>query len=163
QNLEKMLSIQGKRTIQNTLVPYNQIMVHSDNAGQYSGLMEEVHPDSAFRATAEEVSQAVSKFQSELSLNRAVYDALNQVNVAQSRPATRYFVKRTLRDFRLAGVDKDDATRKQIAAIRDELVVVSQAFGRNIRNDSRKIQVTTAELDGMPDDFMKSHPPGPDG
>jgi len=163
QNLEKLLSIQGKRTIENTLVPYNQIMVHSDDAGQYSGLMQEVHPDSAFRATAEEVSQAVSKFQSDLSLNRAVYDALTQVNVAQSDPATRYFVKRTLRDFRLAGVDKDEATRKQIAAIRDELVLVSQAFGRNIRNDSRKIQVTAAELDGMPDDFMKAHPPGPDG
>jgi len=72
QNLEKLLSIQGKRTIENTLVPYNQIMVHSDDAGQYSGLMQEVHPDSAFRATAEEVSQAVSKFQSDLSLNRAV-------------------------------------------------------------------------------------------
>jgi len=123
QNLEKMLSIQGKRTIENTLVPFNLIMVHSDNAGTYSGLMEEVHPDSTFRSTAEEVSQAVSKFQSELSLNRAVYDALTEVNVTQSDPATKYFVKRTLRDFRLAGVDKDDATRKQIAAIRDELVL----------------------------------------
>jgi len=163
QNLEKMLSIQGKRTIENTLVPFNLIMVHSDNAGTYSGLMEEVHPDSTFRSTAEEVSQAVSKFQSELSLNRAVYDALTEVNVTQSDPATKYFVKRTLRDFRLAGVDKDDATRKQIAAIRDELVLTSQTFNRNIRNDSRTIQVTAADLDGMPDDFLKSHAPGPDG
>ena len=162
-NLAKMLAVRGAKTIQNTLVPYNQIMLHSDNAGCYANLMGEVHPDSAYRATAEGISQAVSKFQSDLSLNRGVYEALKAVNVTKSDLATHFFVKRTLRDFRLAGVDKDEATRKQIAAIREELVLVSQAFDRNIRDDSRTIQVTAADLEGLPDDFIKAHAPGPDG
>ena len=161
-SLDKMLAVKGKRTIANTLDPYNLVMLHSDNAGSYSSLMESVHPDSVFRATAETLTQEASKFQDELKLNRAVYDALKAVDVSKATPTTKYFVSKTLRDFRLAGVDQDDAVRQRIAAMREELVLVSQDFDRNIRNDSRKIQVTAADLEGLPEDFVKSHAPGPD-
>ena len=43
------------------------------------------------------------------------------------------------------------------------LVLVSQEFDRNIRNDSRTIQVTAAELEGLPQDYLDAHKPGPDG
>ncbi len=162
-SLDQMLDVKGKRTLENTLVPYNLVMLHSDNAGYYSSLMESVHPDSAFRAGAETLTQAATKFQDELKLNRGVYDALQAVDVSKEDATTRYFVSKTLRDFRLAGVDKDEATRKRIEALREELVLTSQDFDRNIRNDSRTIQVTAAELDGMPEDYMKGHPAGPDG
>src|SRR6266850_5130565 len=162
-SLDRMLAVKGKRTIANTLDPYNLVMLHADNAGSYSGLMESVHPDSAFRATAETLTQAASKFQEELKLNRAVYDALKAVDVSKATPTTKYFVSKTLRDFRLSGVDQDEAARKRIAAMREDLVLVSQEFDRNIRNDSRKIEVTAAELDGLPEDFRKTHSPGPDG
>jgi len=158
-----MLAVKGQRTIANTLNPYNLVMLHADNAGSYSSLMESVHPDSAFRATAEVLTQAATKFQDELKLNRAVYDALSAVDVTKADPQTKYFVSKSLRDFRLAGVDKDEATRTAIAALREELVLASQVFDRNIRNDSRRIQVTAAELDGLPEDFLKAHPAGPDG
>ena len=162
-SLDKMLAVKGKHTIANTLDPYNLVMLHADNAASYSSLMESVHPDSAFRAGAETLTQEASKFAEELKLNRAVYDALKAVDVSKATPTTKYFVSKTLRDFRLAGVDQDDAARKRIAAMREELVLVSQDFDRNIRNDSRKIQVTPAELEGLPEDFVKSHGPGPDG
>jgi Zn-dependent oligopeptidase len=162
-DLKRLLDVKGKRTIQNTLVPYSSLSLHADNAGSWAGLMESVHPDSAYRSTAEAMSQDASKFFTQLGLNRGVYDALQAVDVSAADPTTKYFVGKTLRDFRLAGVDKDEATRKQIQDIQEELVLVSQEFDRNIRNDSRTIKVTAAELDGMPEDFMKSHPPGPDG
>ena len=163
QSLGQMLEAKGARTIANTLVPYNLLMLHSDNAGYYSSLMESVHPDSAFRAQAEELTQAATKFQDELKLNRSVYDALNAVDLSKADATTKYFVSKTLRDFRLAGVDKDEATRKRIEAMREQLVLTSQEFDRNIRNDSRTIQVTAAELDGLPADYIAAHPAGPDG
>jgi thimet oligopeptidase len=162
-SLDRMLAVTGKRTIENTLGPYNDLMMHADNAGSWAGLMEAVHPDSTFRTTAEAVTQETSKFLTEVSLNRKVYDALQAVDVKSSDPTTRYFVEKTLRDFRLAGVDKDDATRKRVQEIRDELVLVSQEFDRNIRNDSKTIQVTAADLEGLPQDFVDAHKPGPDG
>src|SRR5262249_18046245 len=88
----------------------------------------------------------------------------SRLNLKGADPATRYSVRKTLRDFRLSGVDKDAATRKKIAALREELVVIGQDFDKNIRNDSRTITVDqVADLDGLPEDFIKSHPAGPDG
>ena len=162
-DLKRLLAVKGKRTIQNTLTVYSTLTLHADNAGSWAGLMESVHPDSAFRSTAEAMSQDASKFFTELGLNRQVYDALQAVDVSAADPTTKYLVEKTLRDFRLAGVDKDEATRKQIQEIQEELVLVSQEFDRNIRNDSRTIKVTPAELEGMPEDFMNAHKPGPDG
>ena len=69
-----------------------------------------------------------------------------------------------MRDFRLAGVDKDEATRKRIKELRDELVLISQEFARNIRDDKKTVIVNSvAELDGLPADYIDGHKPGPDG
>ena len=64
---------------------------------------------------------------------------------ASLQPAQRRMIDNTLRDFRLAGVDKDDATRKRIKELRDELVVIGQEFDRNIRTDLRTVTVASAE------------------
>src|SRR5918911_1727311 len=107
--LNRMLAVKSKRTVENTLVPYDEVLLYLDAAGQQAGLMEEVHPDKNFRAAAEKIAQEVSAFSTDLSLNRAVYDALAAIDVSRADAETRYYVERTLRDFRLAGVDKDEA------------------------------------------------------
>jgi thimet oligopeptidase len=162
-SLNRMLAVRGKRTVQNTLALYNEITTHADNAAYMSSLMEAVHPDSSYRATAEGISQTASRFLSDLSLNRGVYDALAAVNLSRADSATQYYVTRTLRDFRLAGVNQDEATRSLISKLRERLVLVSQAFDRNIRDDSRSFPVAPADLKGMPPDFIAAHPAGPDG
>lgn len=162
--LGRVLAVQGKRTVENTLVPYNEMMLHADNAAYMSGLMESVHPDSIYRAAAEMMTQKAQKFLSDATLNRGLYDAVKAVSVKKGDADTRFLVERTLRDFRRAGVDKDEATRNRIAAVRDQLVLIGQEFDRNIRNDSRTITVEHAsDLDGLPEDFIRSHPAGPDG
>ena len=161
--LDRMVKAPGPRTVDNTLVPYNELMLHADNASYYAGLMQEVHPDSSFRATAEEMTQKAQKFLNDVSLNRGVYDAIRAVRLDGATPDTRFLVERTLRDFRRAGVDKDDATRARIATLRDQLVVIGQEFDRNIRNDSRTVKAPAAELEGLPEDFIRSHPADKDG
>src|ERR1043165_7848819 len=101
------------------------------------------------RMLAEKASQKVQAFATDLSLNRGVYDALSAMDLKEADAETRYYVEKTLRDFRLAGVDKDEATRKKIKALRDELVLIGQEFSRNIRDDKRTVIVNdVAELDG---------------
>jgi thimet oligopeptidase len=151
--LDRMLAVRGRRTVENTLVPYNRTVLHGENAVYESHLMESTHPDSAFRSAAEGLTQHSSQFLDELSLNRAAYDALKEVDASEADAATQYFLKRTLLDYRRAGVDRDEATRKRIAELLDEITKTGQEFGKNIRDDSRTIQV----------DFIQSHAPGPDG
>ena len=162
--LDRLVAEHGPRTIENTFAPYNEALLHADNVAYQAGLIESVHPDSTVRGVAEEETRAASKFLNDLGLNRGVYDALSKLDVKTAEPHTKYAVEKTLRDFRLSGVDKDEATRKKIAALREELVVIGQDFDKNIRNDSRTIMLdSAAELDGLPQDYIKSHPAGADG
>ena len=162
--IERLAAVKGPRTIENTLGPYDEAVTLLDAAGSQAGLMEEVHPDSTLRAVAEGQSQKVSALATELSLDRRVYDALKALDVSHADAETRFYVEHELRDFRLAGVDKDDATRAKITALRDTLVKIGQEFDRNIRGDVRTIQVAgAADLDGLPADFITSHKPGADG
>ncbi len=162
-SLDLLVAAKGPRTLANTLVPYDEVIRQIDMAGSQCGLVEETNPDSLTRVTAEGMSQQVSKFVTDLSLNRKVYDALSALDLASVDAPTKFYVEKTLRDFRLAGVDKDDATRDKIKTLSDELVLISQEFGRNIREDKSTITCTPDELDGLPADFIERHKPAADG
>src|SRR5262249_32914937 len=90
--LHKMLALKGTHTIANTLAPFDEISRQLDMTGSQSGLIEEVSPDSLTRATAEDMSQEISKFSTDLSLNRQVYDALTAMNLAGADAETKYYV-----------------------------------------------------------------------
>jgi thimet oligopeptidase len=161
--LDKLLAVKGTHTIANTLQPFDEISRQLDMAGSQSGLIEEVSPDSATRAAAESMSQEISSFVTDLSLNRQVYDALASMNLTGADAETKYYVEKSLRDFKLSGVDKDQATRDKIKKLNDELVLISQEFGRNIREDKTTVTCVPADLDGLPQDFIDRHKPGADG
>jgi len=162
--LDAVVAVKGPRTLDNTLRPYDDVLLELDAVGAQSQLVQSVHPIEAMRQTAEKVSQKAGTFATELSLNRGVYDALASLDVSTADAETKYYVTRTLRDFRLAGVDKDEATRKRIKALRDELVVIGQDFDRNIRTDLRTVTAkSAAELDGLPQDYVAKHKPDAKG
>ncbi len=164
QILDQMLAVKGKRTIDNTLRLYDEVLINLEAASYQTDLIQNVHPDRAFRAVAEKENQEVSAFATTLSLNTSVYNAIAALELNGADQETRYYVERTLRDFRLAGVDKDEATRKKITELRDELVKIGQEFSRNIRDDVRTVTANNAlELEGLPADFIARHKPGADG
>ncbi len=162
--LDQLLTIQSKRTIENTLTLYDNILTHLDAVSNQTSLLQNVHPDGAMRTTAEQLSQKALAFATELSLNRAVYDALAAIDLSDADGKTKFYVEKTLLNFRLSGVDKDDAICKKIKALRDELVIIGQDFARNIREDVRTVQVTdNKELDGLPQDYIDRHKPDSNG
>ena len=127
------------------------------NAASRSGLAREVHPDLAMRKAAEQCESDVDKAATELSLDRPTYEALARLNVSRADAATKHYVEKTLRDFKRAGVDKDEATRTRVKTLREELVKLGQEFNSNIATDVRQIEVDPSELDGLPDDFKRAH------
>jgi Zn-dependent oligopeptidase len=162
--LTTLVGVKGPRSIDNTLRPYDDMLLELDAVSSQAQLIQSVHPDERMRQTAEKISQKASALGTEISLNRGVFDALSAVDASHADAETRYYLTRTLRDFRLAGVDKDDATRKRIKELRDELVVIGQEFDRNIRTDLRTVTAASAsELDGLPADFVARHKPDAKG
>ena len=162
--IDQVTSVKGARTIDNTLAPFDEAVRHINTSAYLSGLMQQVHPDSAFRDRATEMVRKASAAQTALSLNHEVYQALVRLDVSKADPATRYYVKRQLLEFRLAGVDKDDATRAQLKKLNDELTEEQSMFDRNISDDQKKVEVTDPkQLDGLPQDYIDRHKPGADG
>jgi Zn-dependent oligopeptidase len=132
-------------------------------AASRASLARNVHPDPRLREIAEQCEQEVEALSTELSLDRGLYEALLAVDLAGAPPATCYLVEKSLRDFRRAGVDRDEATRARVRALREELVRIGQEFGRNIKDDVRRLQLDPSELEGLPVDWIRVHPPAQDG
>jgi thimet oligopeptidase len=162
--LDRLLAAEGPRTVDNTLKLMNELSIELDAGSNIASLMENVHPDPDVRAAAEKASQDVQKYATDLSLNRDVYDALSAVDASGMDDVTRRFLEHSLRDYRRAGVDKDEATRNKIRKLREELVELGQNFDRNIREGTRFIYVDRAEdLEGLPQDYIDAHQPDETG
>jgi thimet oligopeptidase len=162
--IDQIVAVESPRTIENTLALYDEAIRQLNAAGYFSNLMQQVHPDVAFRDHATTMTTKVSSAQTALSLNRDVYQALASLDVSKSNPATRYYVQRQLLEFRLAGVDKNDAAREKLKKLQDQLTEDQSRFDRNISDDPGIVEVTgAAELDGLPQDYVDNHKPGADG
>lgn len=142
---------------------YDEAMSALNASANRSSLGREILPAAAMRDAARECEQRVDALNVEISQDRALYDALSAVDLSGTDDATRYWMQRTLKDFRRAGVDRDDATRAKVKALNEELLKLGQQFGKNIAEDVRKASLSPKELDGLPEDFKKAHAPGADG
>lgn len=162
--LRPAIVAERQRTIEATLVPYNELLVAASSSNALAGLMSEVHPDEAIRDAARECEQEISRFYSELALDRDVYDAIAAVDVRDADADTRRFVEHTLRDYRRAGVDRAPEIRDRLKQIDEELTRLGQQFSKNISEDVRVVEVgDPARLAGLPADFLAAHPPDASG
>ena len=162
-SLQRLLAVEGKRTPENSLVHYDAAIAQLTLAGAQAGVLNSVAPDKAVRDQAQNEAQRVSTAGSALSLNRQVYEALAAIDLDGASPATKHFVERTLLSYRLAGVDKDQATRDRLQALHEKATHLSLEFGRNIQEGGKTIQATADELDGLPADYLARHPFDADG
>ncbi|HET9622721.1 MAG TPA: M3 family metallopeptidase [Kofleriaceae bacterium] len=143
---------------------YNELLTAASASNAMAGLMSEVHPDEAIRDAARECEQEVSRFYSDLALDRDMYDALAAVELGQADGDTQRFLTHTLRDYRRAGVDQPPEVRVRLKQIDEELTRLGQSFSKNISEDVRSIEVDDpARLAGLPADFIAAHAPGADG
>jgi thimet oligopeptidase len=153
-SIDELVAVKGARTIDNTLVPYDEAVRQLNTAIYFAGLLQLVHPDAKYRDAATAMNTQVSTAASALSLNQGVYKGLASLDLAQADAATKYYVQRQLLEFRLAGVDKDDATRKKLNDLNTRLADLQSMFERNIADDQPTVEAKLSELEGLPKDFV---------
>jgi len=161
--LAALLAVNVPRTPQNTLRLYDAAVEHLSLAGAQAGVLNSVAADKAVRDQAQLEAQRVSQAGSALSLNRGVYEALAAMNIEQCDAATKHYVERTLLSYRLAGVDKDEATRAHLQSLHEKATRHALDFGRNIQEGGKTISATAEELAGLPADYLARHQPAEDG
>ena len=154
--IAELIATGAGRSTAETLARYDQAAWHLRMAGSQAHVMFMVHPLAPVRDGAQALSQLVAAEGVKLSLNRDVFKALEALDASNEDAATRYYLERTLLSYRLAGVDRDDATREKIRELADKSTELGMRFARTVQDDVRKIEVTDPnELRGLPADFLE--------
>ena len=162
--LAELLAVTAPRTPTNTLAPYDRAIAELALAGSQAGVLNSVAATKAVRDQAQSEAERVSEAGSALSLNRPVYETLAAIDLTGASAATRHYVNKTLLAYRLAGVDRDDETRAKIQALHNQATRISLEFSRNITEGGKTVEVSSsAELDGLPADYIARHPANADG
>jgi Zn-dependent oligopeptidase len=162
-SIDTLLTAKAPRTIENTLAPLDEAFHQINSAAYLAGLMEQVHPDATFRDHATAMLTKASAAQTAIALNHEVYSALATIDVSKADATTRYYVQRQLLEFRLAGVDKDDATRARLKKLSDQATEEQSMFDRNISDGQNVVEADPSELDGLPQDYIDRHKPDANG
>jgi thimet oligopeptidase len=161
--LAALLAIEESRTLENTLRLYDAAIEQLSLAGSQAGVLNSVAADKGVRDAAQMAVQQVSMAGAALSLNRGVYDALAAMDLTGASSATKHYVERTLLGYRLAGVDKDEATRLHLQQLHEQATKHSLDFSRNIQEGAQTIEAAPEELDGLPPDYLARHPANAEG
>src|SRR5712692_1959913 len=86
--IDQITAVKGPRTIDNTLAPYDETIRQLNASIYLASLMQQVHPDTAFRDHATEMVRKASAAQTALSLNQDVYHALVSLDLSKTDAAT---------------------------------------------------------------------------
>ncbi len=161
-DVARLLKVQGARSVVNTLRPYDDAVNELLLAVSQVSVMYGVGPTKELRDQAQALTQTANAAFTALNLNQAVYRALAAVP-SPPDAATRHYLEHTLLEYRLAGVDKDDATRAKIKALQDKITELGLAFERAVHDDVRTTVADKSQLDGLPPDYLASHPADAEG
>ena len=121
---------------------WDEVTLALSNVSAIAGLLSNGHPDLEVRTACEEAEIEVDKLVTELRQDRGLYDVFAALDPARLDPAGSRLLDKTLKEFRRAGVDQDDASRARLAEISERITAIDQEFSRNIRDDVRAVKAT---------------------
>lgn len=148
------------------LADYDALFAPLSRLGGRISLYVRAHPEPAMREVCTQFEQELSELQTEVSLDRELYKRLQELKPTEEASLQeRRLLAHALRDFKRAGVDRDEATRERLRELQQEMVVVGQEFNINIIQASTEfcIEAGHAGLAGLPEDFIAAHPEREDG
>jgi thimet oligopeptidase len=152
----------GAPNIATTLTAYDRLSEVIFDGGLEATLYREVGMTPATRLAGEKCEVRMSSEQTKLSLSRPIYERIKAIEPPADAPTQRYLTL-VLQGFERSGIGLDAAGRAKAQALSDEVSKLSTEFEANIPKGQRTIVATPAELDGLPQDFIDAHEPGPDG
>jgi thimet oligopeptidase len=155
--IARLVAVKGAHTVANTLRPYDDAVNELALATSQASVLYGVGATKELRDKAQALTQEANAATNALSLNQPVYRALAALP-APADAATRHYLEHTLLEFRLAGVDRDEATRAKVKALQDRITELGLSFERAVHDDVRTVVATQAQLDGLPPDYLAAHP-----
>ena len=129
-----------------------------------SAFMGHVHPDVEVRDAGTEAEERLAKWRAELPFREILYRAVRAFAATPEASALTgeraRLLEHWIREFRRAGQDLAPEDREQLRILRARLVELEVLFSRNIAEYHDQLDVTRAELEGLPETYIGRLKPG---
>ena len=135
------------------------------NAGDFPALMAVSHPDEGVRANAKLCEPKIDKIDTALWLDAKLARVMKRYAAKKEKLSTARarLLERTIRDFRRNGLDLDEKGQARLREINEELTKLGLEFDSNLADSHLTVEATPAQLEGLPKEWIASHPPNKDG
>ena len=139
------------------------------NAGDFPALLAVAHPDAGVRDKAKACEPKIDKLDTSLWLDRSLASVVKRyaARVAAGKerlsPARARLLDRVVREFRRNGLELDDKGQARLRELNEQLTKMAQDFDENLAESQLGVEATPKQLEGLPAEWLKAHPPGPDG
>ncbi len=164
EHLALLESFNGTPTVTDYYQSLDSLLASMSTVSSYASSLAGVHPDEELRTAGDDCTLLLTKLATDINLSRPVYEAVSRIDASNADETTQFSLQKLLLSFQLSGVDKDAATRDRIRVLSDEITAIGQEFDRNIREDTRYLELGSLDdLSGLPEDYIAAHQPNDDG
>jgi thimet oligopeptidase len=133
---------------------WNRLQIELEDFYNPVYLLGSVHTDKAVRDASEPCLQKITAFSTELFQSEKLFRRVQAAKPVGARQAK--LRKDLIEGFEDSGVALPPDKRKRAKEIFDRLEELRQEFDRNIREDPTKVTFTPAEMEGMPESYLKA-------
>lgn len=154
----------GQVTFKNTVRALDDMAYAVGTVANRVGLIRETSTNAALRDAAVEQSKIIDEWSVGTDYREDVYKAVKAY--ADTHPKLEgedaKLLTETMRDYRRAGLELPKPQRDEVEALRKKLSGLTTDFDANITKTRQAVVFTKAELDGVPEDFLKQIKTGDD-
>ena len=133
---------------------WNRLQIEMEDVVNPIYLVGSVHPDKAVRDAADPCLTKYTALSTELFQSERLYARARAAKPANAHQAK--LRKDLLEGFEDAGVSLPPDKRKRAKEIFERLEELRQAFDRAIRDDPTRVVMSPADMDGLPEAYLKA-------
>jgi len=149
------------RTFENTMQSLDNIYNDLMKINEIVSLLAYVHPIDEIRNKCLECTAEFGKFFNEISLSEELYNAVKSFSTSNEADrftgAKKKYLIETVEEFERNGFALSKEKRQELKLYKDKLSDLGIQFDANISSYQDFLIATEQQMDGLPEDYKKSH------
>ncbi len=148
-----------------TLANMDRARLAIRNAGDLPALFAVSHPDQDVRDKAKGCEPKIDTLETSIWLDKSLASVVKRYAAKKEplSPARARMLDRVLREFRRNGLELDDKGQARLRELNEQLTKLAQGFDENLAKEQLYVEATPKQLEGLPAEWLKAHPPGEGG
>ena len=156
--IEALVGDDSKASYDTVFEKFDNHMVTFVDQLLHDYLVQNVHADEDIRKASTDCSLEGFELLNGLNANRPLYDRMSLVVTDALSTEKAFTVNYWKEQFEQSGIGKDKKTRDKIEALNNEIDKISNKYRQNITDAVLSIAVEKDRLQGLPEDYLVSHP-----